>query len=363
MQLSIYSDKDYLPKGMEPVPMLYPLWREFLPTEKYPWSRLYGKYLEIGNSLFKMTSLQEADLVVMPINWRIIRGESWRSKINKEAESLSIKFAEKVANSGKKLIIFFAGDCCAEEIPVKNATVFRMAVYRSKMKQNDIIMPSFTEDFVKEYLGGQMSLRHKSEKPVVGFCGLAVTDSWENKLKTVLFHGAMLTKSFELGVPPYKGQILRSQALKVLAENPSLVNTNFIIKNEAVFLNTQDIEQRQKARAEYVNNMVESDYILSCRGSANYSIRLYEILSCGRIPIFIDTDCVLPDESIIDWKKYCVWIDEKEIPHIAEKVAEFHSNISDQEFLDLQYECRKLWENRLSAQGFYTNFHHHFSTK
>ncbi|MCL6750688.1 exostosin family protein [Nostoc sp. CCCryo 231-06] len=363
MQLSIYSDKDYLPKGMEPVPMLYPFWREFIPTEKYPWSRLYGKYLEISNSLFKMTSLQEADLVVMPINWRMIRGESWKSKVNKEVESLSIEFAEKVANSGKELIIFFAGDCCAEEIPVKNATVMRMAVYRSKMRQKDIIMPSFTEDFVEEYLGGEMSLRQKSDKPVVGFCGLAVPDSWEKKLKTVLFHGVMLTKSLELGVSPYKGQILRSQALKILAESPSLVNTNFIIKDETVFLNTQDVEQRQKARAEYVKNMVESDYILSCRGSANYSIRLYEILSCGRIPIFIDTDCVLPDDSIIDWKKYCVWIDEKEIPHIAEKVAEFHSKISDQEFLDLQHECRNLWKNRLSAEGFYTNFHHHFSTK
>jgi hypothetical protein len=134
--------------------MLYPFWREFIPTEKYPWSRLYGKYLEISNSLFKMTSLQEADLVVMPINWRMIRGESWKSKVNKEVESLSIEFAEKVANSGKELIIFFAGDCCAEEIPVKNATVMRMAVYRSKRKQKDIIMPSFTEDFVEEYLGG-----------------------------------------------------------------------------------------------------------------------------------------------------------------------------------------------------------------
>ncbi|MCC5645075.1 glycosyltransferase family 47 protein [Nostoc sp. CHAB 5824] len=363
MQLNIYSDKNYLPKRIEPVPMLYPFWTEFIPSEKHPWSRLYSKYIEVSNSLFKMTSLEEADLVIMPINWRSIRGESWRSKVNKQAESLSIEFAEKVANSGKELVIFFAGDCCAEEIPVKNATVMRMAVYRSKKRQKDIIMPSFTEDFVEEYLGGEISFRQKSDKPVVGFCGLAVPDSWEKKLKTVLFHGVMLTKSLELGVSPYKGQIMRSQALKILAESPSLVNTNFIIKDETVFLNTQDVEQRQKARAEYVKNIVESDYILSCRGSANYSIRLYEILSCGRIPIFIDTDCVLPDDSIIDWKKYCVWVDEKEIPYIAEKVAEFHSNLSDQEFLDLQYECRKLWKNRLSAEGFYTNFHLHFPRK
>ncbi|MBD2727720.1 exostosin family protein [Nostoc sp. FACHB-892] len=363
MQLNIYSDRNYLPEGMEPVIILYPFWKEFIPSEKYPWSRAYGKYIEISNSLFKMTSLEEADIVVMPTNWRLIRGDSWRSKVNKEAENLSIEFANKVANSGKEIVVFFAGDCCAEEIPVKNATVFRMAVYRSKKRQKDIIMPSFTEDFVEEYLGGEISLRQKSDKPVVGFCGLAVPDSWEKKLKAFLYHSLMLTKSLELGVSPYKGQILRSQALKILAESPSLVKTNFIIKGETVFLNTQDIEQRQKARAEYVKNMVESDYILCCRGSANYSIRLYEILSCGRIPIFIDTECVLPEDSIIDWKKYCVWVDEKEIPYIAEKVAEFHSNLSNQEFLNLQHECRKLWKNRLSAEGFYSNFHLHFQAK
>ncbi|MBG1260751.1 exostosin family protein [Nostoc commune] len=363
MQLNIYSDRNYLPKGIEPVIILYPFWKEFIPNEKHPWSRAYGKYIEISNSLFKMTSLEEADIVVMPTNWRLIRGDSWRSTVNKETENLSIEFAEKVANSGKEIVVFFASDCSSEEVPIKNATVIRMAAYRSKRRQKDIIMPSFTEDFVKEYLEGQMPLRQKSNKPVVGFCGLAINNSWETKLKEFLYHGLMLTKSLELGVSPYKGQYLRSQALKILAESPSLINTNFIIRDKSVFLNIDDIERRKKTRAEYVKNMVESDYILCCRGSGNYSIRLYETLSCGRIPIFIDTDCVLPDESIIDWKKYCVWIDEKEIPHIAEKVAEFHSNISDQEFLDLQHECRKLWKNRLSAEGFFSNFHHHFSKK
>ncbi|MCC5617141.1 glycosyltransferase family 47 protein [Nostoc sp. CHAB 5836] len=360
MKLNIYSDRNYLPKGMEPVIMLHPFWTEFIPSQKYPWNRLYGNYIENSHSLFQMTSLKEADLVVMPINWRLIRGDSWRSKVNKEAEALSIQFAEKVAHSGKEIIVFFTSDCCTEEIPVKNATVIRTGVYGSKKKEKDIIMPSFTEDFVKEYLGDKISVRHKSDQPVVGFCGLANPDSWEIKLKTFVYHGLMLAKSLELGVSPYKGETLRSNALRILAESPSLVKTNFVIRDKSVFLNTQNIEQRQKTRAEYVKNLVESDYILCCRGSTNYSIRLYEILSCGRIPIFINTDCVLPFDTMIDWKKYCVWIEEKELPYIGEKVAEFHSNISNQEFIDLQYECRNIWKKWLSAEGFYTNLYLHF---
>jgi len=365
MKLNIYSDRNYILKGMETVPMLYPFWTEFIPTEKYPWNRLYGNYIEVSNSLFQMTSLEEADLAIMPMNWRMIRGESWRSKVNKQAQDISMQFAEKVANSGKELAIFFAGDCCAEKVPVNNATIIRTAVYRSQNRQKDIIMPSFVEDYVKEYLGGEISLRQKSAKPIIGFCGLAKPDSWDIKLKALGYHGFMLTTSLELGVSPYKGKILRSKALKIFAESPSLVNTNFIITkgSESVYLNTQDPEIRQKTRAEYVKNLVESDYLLCCRGSANYSIRLYEILSCGRIPVFINTDCVLPFDFMIDWKKYCVWIEEKEIPYIAEKVAEFHSNLSDQEFLDLQYECRNLWKKWLSPQGFYTNLYLHFQGK
>ncbi|MCC5648594.1 glycosyltransferase family 47 protein [Nostoc sp. XA013] len=362
MKLNIYSDKNYLSNGIRAVPMLYPFWKEFIPNQKYPWNRIHHNYIEVGNSLFNMTSLKEADLAIMPANWRAIRGESWRDKVNKQAQDISMQFAEKVANNGKELVVFFAGDCCAEKVPIKNATIIRPAVYRSQKRQKDIIIPALVEDYVKEYLGGLISIRQKSAKPVVGFCGLAQPDSWDLKLKAFTYHGLMLSKSLKLGVSPYKGKILRNQAMRILADSPSLVNTNFIITegSQSVYLTTQDPDKRQKTRAEFVKNMVESDYNLCCRGSANYSIRLYETLSCGRIPVFIDTDCVLPYDSVIDWKKYCVWIDEKEIPYIAEKVAEFHSNISDKEFIDLQHECRKLWKNWLSSEGFFTNFHLHF---
>ena len=29
--------------------------------------------------------------------------------------------------------------------------------------------------------------------------------------------------------------------------------------------------------------------------------------------MFINTDCVLPFDEIIDWKKYVIWVDEKEM--------------------------------------------------
>lgn len=47
-------------------------------------------------------------------------------------------------------------------------------------------------------------------------------------------------------------------------------------------------------RKEYIQNMTESDFILSPRGDANQSARLYETLSAGRIPILPNTKQILP---------------------------------------------------------------------
>ena len=106
--------------------------------------------------------------------------------------------------------------------------------------------------------------------------------------------------------------------------------------------------------------MFASDYVLCARGHGNYSIRFYETLSSGRIPVFINTDCVLPFEEWIDWKRYCVWVEEHEVARVAEKVAEFHDGLSDGEFRDRQRACRQLWSEWLSPLGFFTNFRRYF---
>jgi hypothetical protein len=136
------------------------------------------------------------------------------------------------------------------------------------------------------------------------------------------------------------------------------VRRNFL--GGAINAGNVDARAMQKVRREYVENMVESDYILCARGAGNFSYRLYETLSCGRIPVFIDTDCVLPYEFAIDWRDYVVWVDERDVDNVAERVVEFHERLSEQEFRELQQECRRLWETHIAPQGFFANFHRHF---
>ena len=51
-------------------------------------------------------------------------------------------------------------------------------------------------------------------------------------------------------------------------------------------------------------------------------------------------------------EKYCVWVDVKDIESIGDKVAEFHDSISDNDFAELQYSIRQLYEEWMSPLAF-----------
>ena len=354
--MKIFSDKNYLPGGKGHVVLLYPFWGEYPDDPRHPASGQFSRYLEVGKSLFKMTSLEDADFAVLPFDWT-------HTIHNKKIRDIAIQFAKKVQKAGKKTIIFFSNDS-EKEVPIENAIIFRTSFYRSSRKTNEYAMPSWSEDFIK-YTGGLPRIQIKKIKPLIGFCGSADAHeemSLKYKLKAILLRTIQL--SFDYKKLSNPGTIIRANALSVLSNSP-LVETNFIIKNTFFGgackpLRSVDFVLMHKARLEYVRNMVESDYTLCCRGNGNFSYRLYETLNCGRIPLFIDTDCVLPYDFLIDYSHYFVWVDLKEVSQIAEKVNEFHKGISVAEFVTRQQSCRKLWEDYLSPEGFFTNFHKHF---
>jgi hypothetical protein len=106
-------------------------------------------------------------------------------------------------------------------------------------------------------------------------------------------------------------------------------------------------------RREYVDNMVDSDYVLCVRGSGNYSYRLYEALCMGRVPVIVDTDLALPGGADIDWRALSVWVDRSALEQLPERVREFHAGLTPPEFVELQHRLRRLWTERLSPQGYF----------
>ena len=88
------------------------------------------------------------------------------------------------------------------------------------------------------------------------------------------------------------------------------------------------------------------------RGDANAATRFYETLSLGRIPVFIDTACVLPLEDIIDYKDFCVFIDYTDINKAPSILADFHKNITPDKFIAMQKQARYIFRHYLRYDVF-----------
>jgi len=358
-KLKIFTDRAYLPGGRKHVAMLYPFWGKNPEDPGDPSSGRYDRYVEVGSRLFEVTTLEKAEVAVFPGAWEQVLGDTAAVK---RAE----QFLELARRARKPTVIFFWSDS-DEAIRYRNTVVFRTSLYRSRRRRNEFAMPAWSEDFVTRYLGGQLPLRSKGERAVVGFCGYAPSfrtgsRTLRGRLKQAVRGGAkrLLTA---LGLRKTDGSI-RTTVLRILAASP-VIDANFKMREH--FLGgallsegSVDVQKMQQIRQEYVQNTVGSDYVLCARGGGNFSYRLYETLCCGRIPVFVDTDCVLPFHSEINWKEYCVWVDEKEVSRVGEIVAAFHDSLTNRQFLDLQRECRKLWEDYLSPEGFFGNLYKHF---
>ena len=113
-------------------------------------------------------------------------------------------------------------------------------------------------------------------------------------------------------------------------------------------------------RREYLENLIGSDYVLCVRGWGNFSFRFYETMSVGRVPILIDTDCVLPYGFLHDYREHCVIVPESQLGRIGEYVMRFHNRYSNEEFRELQLRIRKFWSDWLSPEGYFKNIHHHW---
>ena len=148
-----------------------------------------------------------------------------------------------------------------------------------------------------------------------------------------------------------KGLTFRMKALKTLI-NSSLVKTNIIIRSSYSGHKETIREDPVRSRRQYLGNMLNSDLALAIKGDGNYSYRFYEALSLGRVPILLDTDCVLPLENIIDYKEFVIFVNAEDVSRIDEVVAEKWGNISNDKFLSMQRRAREMFEKYLSTKSY-----------
>jgi hypothetical protein len=334
MTLKLYTDRRYLPEGRKHTSLLFPFWGN---PERDRADVDYGRfddYTQKGGDFFEIVEdPRAADYLLLPYEYSFLPSDV----------KLSAIMDELAGSVGKKVLVFFNADS-TQAIPMSHAIVFRTSFYASTRRPNEFALPGWSVDFGSLH---ESITTEKRQKPTVSYCGYI--DYLDLRGRIGL---KRIARKISGRTNPAAAPVIRGKAVRALLGDRR-INTRFVIRR-GFWAEGMD---KQQARQEYVKNLMEAEYALVARGGGNFSYRLYEALSCGKIPVFINTDCVLPFDHIIDWKKYMVWVEEQDIPQIGDILCRFHDSLSPRAFEEAGDQSRKLYEEWLCPSGFYKNLH------
>ena len=286
--------------------------------------------------------VETADFVLIPQSMRKDTPE-WRVYFESQ---------KAFAKAHAKEIILFIGTDMSYKLHVDGAIAFKGSAYASGLHANEIVSVPFAEDLSESIA---VSRRSKKQKPIVSFCGYAGFPDTATRLKyhvknIALDLASLVTANPNLRV--YKrGIYFRRAAIRALENHPR-IEANFIMRDSFAGNKATTRMDPTQSRREYLENMLDSDFVLCPKGDGNYSVRFYEALSLGRIPILIDTDIVLPLEAVVDYS--CILrVSHRDIVRLGDIVADFYDSLTDEKFVAMQEVARTLFRKRLRYDTFF----------
>lgn len=327
-------------------PLLKPFFKnkEFTDDERV---ELYG----VSENEFKFTDLiKNADIIILPMSWNYY-------VITKQTPKAE-KLIQEAKEYNKRVVIVITGDYGVAIPNFQNVLTLRTGGYRTKLNCTHYGIPVFIDDPMKRIYDTTDVLLNYNQKPIIGFCG-QTNEALKNALKEIV-KVSYRNLAYYIGISNQLPQQIqstsfnRSRVLNIVKISKTLT-ANFIERKQ-YRAGVVSKEDRVKTELEFYDNILNSNYVVCIRGAGNFSVRLYETLAMGRIPVFINTDCVLPLLKDIDWKKHAVWIEFNELNKLEEKIVEFHNRFSEEEFKKLQVSNRKVWEDKLTLKGFFKSF-------
>lgn len=334
--LELWVNEDLVLPGCRPSFLLmHETLRESHPELEY-WN-LLREILPKIVKVYRFKDLKDAGpLVITPNDYRDYLGKPQKNALD--------KFKKEVLASGRTLITFTPG---MEYKPEPGEIAFATSVYQIpgeklipiptwlydlRTKISEIPKPDFaTVNFVgnTRYPGRISSL-----------AGLPMP----HQVKSWLASSRFVNQNISLGARRGIGKIVRSKVIQVAKSAPNL-HTDIISRTSDFFLMT--LEERQKARAEYVQHIQDNAYTICMRGDNNDNYQMYEVMSAGRIPILIDTNLQRPTLKNGRWEDFCVIVPFKEIHRLGEIVEDFHNKLSPEDFLAVCRKSRAAFEELL----------------
>jgi len=118
------------------------------------------------------------------------------------------------------------------------------------------------------------------------------------------------------------------------------------LRNYRGSINSVGYHDRQASdRERYIATLDSSCFILCPRGIGLNSLRFFETLAFGRIPVLLADNARLPLDWIIDWNSFVVRVPETEIDRIADYIETFLAFTSLEE---AAARARQAWEEHLT---------------
>jgi hypothetical protein len=266
-------------------------------------------------------------------------------------------YVQTYADLGEKLgmpvFVFSFGDLNDQSRFDPRVYVFRQSVYRSTMQAKDIVVPTLTGD---NGIGG-ITLRQKQKVPVVSFCGQAGYKTTQQEIK---YHVKVwLWKLKALGDPLLRARTVgvywRKKMLHACVRSPLVQHLFIMRKSFSGAYRTIELDPAQ-ARKEFIDSIVNSDFVLAPKGDGNYSNRFLEALSLGRIPILLDTDTVLPFEEEIDYEQVVVRVPMEQVQDTSKLVRAWYDSLDEEEWKLRQVAARELYVRVLRLDSFFEYF-------
>lgn len=302
----------------------------------------------IQKHLHWVQDLDEASFWILPNSIN----QYYKSGKNKVLLDKAIKQAIR---HNKQLLLSTTGDYGITLPYSENYLVYRCSGYSSKLNRNEKIMPFFLSDPIQTIFNDdfpKVLTPTYSQKPKIGFCGKAPSSVALHfkELLQVLSHNLKSTTGLSHLDPEdlISPSRLRSYVLKNISHNKSL-DSDFIIRTKYRAGATNEM-QRKASTLKYYQNILENQLIVCIRGRGNFSIRFYETLAMGRIPLFCDTDSPLPSING-DWNNHIIRFTLKDVPFLPEIIQKW---IDGKNIEDVFESNRTLWKEQLSLKGFWT---------
>lgn len=216
----------------------------------------------------------------------------------------------------KLKVVFYVHDLYDHVIPslTQDYIVLHTGIIKSKKLHNHFSFPFLFEPINVKFEPIQ------NVKPSISFCGF------------------------------YFSHIERKKDIDFFISNKAKISTNFILLNQFWGGKPHDPDLVKN----FSTNMQQSPFNLCTRGNGNFSMRFYQTLSCGRIPVFTDTDIELPFSDVIDYNSFCIF--DKDRSNLINKIL---NTCNTKNIISMQNQAYETYQNYFSLEQYPIKFKQH----